>query len=329
MRKIAKQVTQVTLATLGGLLLAGQIFAGALSVRIEQPKSPTNQNDFTVNFVSLDLSPSPAAETATCFKKAPSDGGFSQMGGTIAISAGGNSGNCQTGSSVIVDNGTYQFYVTVTNGSETVTSDTVSVNFNNSGPGTPTNWSKEKTSDNTYKIHFRTADDAGKTVKVEIYRSDQTSFNTDSGTRVGSVSVGSNTDVDFTNTIPDTSKTYYYAVRAFDSAGNGSGVLGDHVTTTTTVVTTLTPVQGAIPVSGGGGAGGAVLGTGTAGESAGVTGATGTEGTVLGENVSPTTTPPTPAGGFWSFLGPLSGHPWIVGGGLVAILGLVIYIVFL
>lgn len=325
MHKTVTRAIQATLATLGTLIFAAQVYAGNLSVRIEQPKSPTNQANFSVNFVSLDLSASPAAETATCYKKAPSDGGFSQMGGTITISAGGNSGNCQTGG-FISDIGTYQFHVTVTNGSETVISNTVSVNYNNSGPGTPTNWSKEKIDNTTYKIHFRTADDSGKTVKVEIYRSDSATFNLNDSTRVGSVSVGSNTDVDFTNVVPDANKTYYFAVRAFDSAGNGSGVLGDVVTTTTTVVTSPTPGQGAIPVSGG-----AVLGTGTgvAGGS-GVSGATGAEGEILGQEVSPTATPtPSATGGFWSFLGPLSGHPWTVGIGVLVILGLIIYIVFL
>src|SRR6185369_9485240 len=97
-----------------------------------------------------------------------------------------------------------------------------------------TNYSKDKITACEYKIHFRSADDAGKTVKVEVYRSENKSFSADAGSRVGTVATGSNTDNDFTQSVPDCNKVYYYAVRAFDSGGNGSGVTGDSETVVTT-----------------------------------------------------------------------------------------------
>jgi hypothetical protein len=142
--------------------------------------------------------------------------------------------------------GTYQFYVTA-NGLE---SNHVSVDYKTSGPGTPSDYRKDRPSTCDYKIHFKTADDGGKTVKVEIYRADVTSFILDAGSVVASIPVGSNQERDVTNTVPDCNKDYYYVLRAFDDAGNGSGTIGDSVTITSysTIVTTTT--SGAIPVTG-------------------------------------------------------------------------------
>ncbi len=274
-------VKTLIISLITSLALAGQVFAaGNISIRLEQPKTPSNQNNFTITFTTLDTDTTQPI-TVKCFKKGPGDGGFSQFSSDITLApAGGNSGNCQTSSSVITTGGTYQFYATATAGSgENATSETVSVDYNTSGPGDPRDYNKTKSSC-TYTIHFRTAEDSGKTVKVEIYRSENTSFNTDSGTRVGTVSVGSNETRDFSDTPADCNKTYYYAIRSFDSAGNGSGVVGDSQTVTINPPTTVspTPGQGAIA----GGTGGNILGTGTGGAE-GATGASTPTGQALGE----------------------------------------------
>jgi len=112
---------------------------------------------------------------------------------------------------------------------------------------------------------------------VEIYRSENKSFGVDSGSRVDTITIGSNTDGQSITTPPSCSKDYYFGIRAFDSAGNGSNVIGDSIVkfTTTTTSTTTTAgtsptVQGAIEIPGAG----AVLGKET--ESS-------TEGSILGE----------------------------------------------
>jgi len=253
MRKI-RSLVGLVLSTLIGFALAGQVYAGSnLMIRLEQPKSPTNLTSFNLNFVTLDILNRPV--TVKCFKQSPSDAGFVQFGSDIALPTGGNSGKCEV-NSVFGDQGTYQFKVEANAGGEIV-SDSTSVQYDNSGPGDPKDYNKEKVSNCEYKIHFKSADDAGATVKIEIYRSENTSFNTDDGTRVGSVSLSSNEAKDFPDTIPNCDKTYYYAIRAFDAAGNGSGVVGDSVVTITTVTIagTPAPAQGAIAL-----AGGAVLG---------------------------------------------------------------------
>lgn len=207
------------------------VTAANVSVRLHQPKSPTNQTSFTINFVTLDLLARPV--TVRCYQKGPGDGAFTQFGSDITLTPnGGNSGNCETSGTIISAEGSYQFYVTATADADSADSNTVLVDYSTSGPGTPVNYGKEKIGNCTYKIMFRSADDGGKTVKIEIYRSTVTSFNLDNGTRVGSVSLSSNTDAEFLNDVPSCDATYYYVVRAFDSAGNGSGSVGDSVVVT-------------------------------------------------------------------------------------------------
>lgn len=229
------------LTILSAFLFVGTVYAANVDVRIEEPKSATNQNSFPIGFVALDIQN--RAMTVKCFKQGPAEASFTQFGSDINLAAGGNSGNCQVTSGVFSTNGTYQIKVEATAGGDSAT-DQVDVVYDTSGPGDPRDYSKEKVNSCDYKIHFKTADDSGQTVKVEVYRSENTSFSVDNGTRVGTVLAGSNEAHDFPNTAPDCNKTYYYAVRAFDAAGNGSGVVGDSVVkTTVTNPTTTTPVD--------------------------------------------------------------------------------------
>ncbi len=222
--------------------------AGSLAVRIEQPKSPTNQSSFNLVFVTLDIEGRPI--TVKCYEKGPADGAFTQFAGNIDVSAGGNTGNCPVDSSILNTNGTYQFYAVATAGSDTAVSATDTVDFNTSGPGTPSDFNKSKINSCEYKIAYKTADDGGKTVKVELYRSDSNTFSADSGTRVDSHSIGSNSTDSFTNSVPDCNKEYFYVLRAFDSFGNGSGLVGDASVTITTTTTANTSVEQVAPASG-------------------------------------------------------------------------------
>jgi len=317
MRKVATLLTGLfTLA----FLWVGIVHAVSVSVKISQPKSPSNQNSFDINVVTLDIED--RAITVKCFKKSPSDGGFSQFGSDIAIAAGGNSANCSVNSSVMPSEGTYQFYATAVAGADPVeTSSTISVEYKISGgPDTPTEYSKEKPSSCTYKVKFKTADDAGKTVKVEIYRSESTSFNTDSGTRVGSINIGSNAQGELSNDVPDCNKTYYYAIRAFDSVGNGSGVRGDSETHTTTILVSPTPggAQGAIAA----GAAGNVLGQETQPTPAGDTLGEATPEAKV-EEVTPSAQGPVQS----LFTG-ISEHPVRSAGILGIILAILYYVIF-
>lgn len=278
--KMTKMMILAFAVSFAALAFNSTVFAAAgdVSVKVEKPKSPTRINNFNLNFVALDIEG--RGITAKCFKKSPSEGSFTQFGSDIALSAGGNTANCAVTSSILGDNGTYQFYVTATAGEDTATSETISVVYDTNGPGDPRDYSKTRTNSCEYTIHFKTADDAGMTVKVEVYRSENTSFSADDGSRVLTVNAGSNETHDATNTVPDCSKNYYYAIRSFDAAGNGSGIVGDSEVTitnaTTTTTTTTQQTAGAIPVN----QGGSVLGDEA---TIGAMGATGTSGETLGE----------------------------------------------
>lgn len=273
-----KTAIKATLATLASLVMATNVYADVLpnlSVKMEQPKTPTNQNVLKLTVVALDRMG--ADITVKCMKKAPSDGGFVQFGSDIAITpAGGNSVICETSSSFMNVDGTYMFEAIATS-TETVTSNIVSVEYDTSGPDTPSYIGKDRVNVCDYKVKFHTADDGGKTVKVEVYRSENTSFDANDGSRVDTITIGSNLDGASTTTPPTCDKEYYFAIRAFDIAGNGSGVVGDSVVHTVTTTTITGPSSGALQGAVAAGTAGNVLGQAT-----GPTGGA-TAGSVIGE----------------------------------------------
>lgn len=238
------------------LLFVGRpVFAegGNVHIRLEEPKTPTKSNEFDIAFVVLDTLDRPI--TVTCYKKGPDDTTFVQMGAAKSILTGGNTGVCSVTSSAFNRAGTFTVKAVADAGADTA-SDAVTIDYMTGGPGDPVNYGKEKLSSCEYKIKFRSADDSGKTVKIEVYRSDSTSFTADAGTRIASVTMGSNTDGSITSVVSACDKPYYFAVRAFDSAGNGSGLVGDSeikVTTTGGTTTTTTGTTqgnaGAVPVA--------------------------------------------------------------------------------
>lgn len=248
-----KLLTKIFLGVLSVFLFAGvSLAADFTSVRLQQPESPTNQSTFNIVFVSLDTNSSQTI-SVQCYKKGPSDGGFVAFGSAINLTAGGNTDKCEVTGSVLNTSGTYSFEAIAT-GSTSSTSNIVSVDFNNStGPGAPENYTKTKLDNCSYKINFRTANDSGKTVKVVLYRSTDSSFTADSSHQVNAINIGSNTDGVITDNVsPNCDTNYYYVIRAFDAYGNGSDLRGDSNTLTTIInpATTTAPStqQGAIPV---------------------------------------------------------------------------------
>lgn len=253
--------------------------ANNLSVRVESPDSPTRDNDWYLSFTAIDrLARTPSV---TCYVKKPG-GSFTQFDAVqLSSKTEGDSGRCHVDSSILSANGEYEFYVMAVSGGDSEDSSVVKVNYDTEGPGTPGSFSKSQPWSCRYVIKFKTADDNGATSYVEIYSSDSTTFNTDAGTRVGSVGVGSNTEGEFIHDRADgCDRTWYYVIRAFDSAGNQSGHTGDNVTVTTTPATTTT--TGAI-ASTARGTGGSILGDETDGESADGLTQDGVDGEVKGD----------------------------------------------
>lgn len=239
-----KYITQSITALILMLLMATKVEAAGLSVRVEAPKSPTNQKNFKLGFVALDINNH--AISVVCEKKGPSDGSFTQFDSTKNLPAGGTSGDCQVTDTQISPIGTYEFRAVATSASGVQVSNIVSVDYDDSRPGKPENYSKEQIAECTYKITFKTANDS-KTTKVEVYRSENTNFDLNNSTKIGEVALGPNQNGEFTNTAPDCSKTYYYALRAFDSAANTSEPVGDVTagtinTSTTSQATPFGPI---------------------------------------------------------------------------------------
>jgi hypothetical protein len=212
--------------------------AADFSIRLSQPKSPTNQDNFKLTFVALDTVSSRNI-TVKCFKKGPSDGGFSQFDVDKVILAGGNTDYCNVNNSVLNANGSYSFYVTATADSTTLTSTTATVDFNTSGPSDPSDYSKEKINSCDYKIKFKTAND-GKTVKVQLFRSDSLNIGVNSSSVIATQVIGPNQAGEIVNSVPDCNKQYYFVIRSVDGSDNVSGIVGDRFTTTTTTSTTTT-----------------------------------------------------------------------------------------
>lgn len=214
-----------------------------LSVRLSQPKSPTQDKDMNPGFVALDATN--RSVTVTCYVQKPGEGSFIQFDSTKNLIPGGDNGICFSGS-VIQDKGTYIFKVIATAGADVVESNVVSVDYDSDDPGTPTNYNHDHSSACEHKISFKTAAD-GHTTKVEIYRSTDQQFDTNGSTRITTVSVGSDISKEYIDTVPDCGTTYYYAIRAFDDFGNASGIVGD-TTSQESTQTTASPVP-AIPIN--------------------------------------------------------------------------------
>jgi hypothetical protein len=232
--KFMKRLVAIALVTLSlGSGIASPVRAETpvdnLSVRLEQPASPTRSNDWKLSFSVLDRES--RTPVVTCYIKKPGSSSYVSFGGThTSVKAMGDNGSCQVTGSVISDQGIYEFYVTAVAGSYSEDSTHVSVSYDTSGPGEPNYYSKEHPSSCKYIIKFHTADDGGATSKVEIYSSDSKTFDTNNGTRVGTVNIGSNQDGTFTHDRADNcDREWYYVIRAFDSAGNQSNHRGDEM----------------------------------------------------------------------------------------------------
>ncbi len=286
--------------SVGIIIFAGMlsVFLGAesaraatLSVQIETPEAVMATPNFKIGFVTLDVLG--RALTVECYKDADV---VPYASYALASAFGGNSGNCQVDSSVLSADGSYEFFVRAVasdEGSETVESAHVMVTLASSVPGAPHSYNRNDTSCQNI-ITFTTADDGGKTVKVELFRSFSTTFTADASTKVAEQAIGSNVAGSFTQPAPECSNDAFYALRAVDAFGHGSSFVGDkdvHVDTRTVQTTRTTTAtlpggtattSGAIPVTSDG-AGAAVQGATTSDEAVAGAESEEAEGAVLGE----------------------------------------------
>jgi cysteine-rich repeat protein len=237
---IRKSKSFMVLILVFGLLLPLPAFAAQsenMYVRLEAPSTPTNLSQFKLDYVALDMLGRELS--LQCIKINP-DNSETQIGQTQVLKAGGNSGICDLSASPLIESGKdYSFYIKASAGGEDFNSDVVGVRYDTNTPGTPSDFGKDHPDACKYVIKFRAAND-NRTVKIQIYRSDKTEFTADGGTKVGEVGIQPDKSGSYTDVVSECAKTYYYVVRAFDDAGNGSGLTGDSVTVTTSSTSTST-----------------------------------------------------------------------------------------
>jgi len=210
-----------------GLLMAKPVQA-LTSVRIAQPynnsaeldqDAMTNQEDFRIDFVILNTDN--LSLDAQC-QQQENGGAWLDIETVYTVKAGGNSGYCQAED--LRDDSQYDFRVVASDGE---ISTTVKVGLETDRPGKPKDYDKDQISSCKYEIEFRTADD-GRTVSVEVYRSDDNeSFTAKASSRIKTINIGPDEEYSFETTKPDCDKDYYYALRAFDEYGNASDLVGD------------------------------------------------------------------------------------------------------
>ena len=208
-------ISFVTLITPNTVLAADS----DIQVKIMKPETPTNKKSFNVGFVVLDLNNNPV--TVECFKDAEVV--------PFETHTPANAGNCAV---TIAASGTYTFYVKATSDSGTKKTAPVTVEVNLDKPSPVIDYSK---AGNVLK--FKTAND-GKTVKVEIHRSEKSSYTANASTKIHEMVVAPNTEYSWTDASAESGKTYYYALRSLDAFGNVSTIVSDPVVT---VVPPTTP----------------------------------------------------------------------------------------
>jgi hypothetical protein len=144
----------------------------------------------------------------------------------------------QVTSSQVNNQSDYKFKVVV----DSAESETSTI-YDASGPSPVSGYYKEKINDGFYKIHYRSPNDADFD-RVVIYRGDTSDFSADGSHEIARVAGSPDSDMTYDDHFsPDTSKTYYYALRAIDRAGNSSSLEGDSVSSNPSQVlgTSATP----------------------------------------------------------------------------------------
>jgi hypothetical protein len=213
-----------------------------LTIKLEQPgtiadksnpESPyqTNKSSFGISFVALDLNNSGSeVPTVACFKKGPLDIGFTNF-----LNTSGNTGNCRVDNGLITVDGSYSFFAVATFSGGSSTSNIVTVKVDRLSPMTPVDYIKTRVGCMN-QIGFKTSSDGGKTVGVDIFRSELTTFTTTESNRMKSdppggqysLAIGSNQSGSYIdNTLEDCSKNYYYVIQSVDVLGNRSSFIGD------------------------------------------------------------------------------------------------------
>jgi uncharacterized repeat protein (TIGR01451 family) len=199
---------------------------GETVVQLATLPASTNNTDIKLSYNALDLGG--ATVSVQAYYKRPNEGNFSALGGPVI----GNSGQISVQSIITSDDGTYEFKVEAT-GTSSDTSDTVSTKLDRISPDAPRDFKKERVAVGTYKISWKTPDDA--TInRVVIWKSESANFDANDSNKVAVVDSSANLEQSYFDNV-DPSKNYFYVLKSVDEAGNSSNFEGDKVQITETI----------------------------------------------------------------------------------------------
>ncbi|MFW6110168.1 MAG: hypothetical protein ACOC6Q_01960 [Patescibacteria group bacterium] len=226
----SKKVLGVIIFGLVFLMTPSVAHAQSVVVRLQEPESPTSRDSRKLNFVALDTQDREI--TVRCFQSKPGVLGFSEFD-SRNLDAGGDSGYCQVSSDVLSTAGTYNFYVEATADGDTASSEEVQLEYDPNDPDDPEYIEKESEGCQDL-IEIKVGDD-GDTSRIRVYRSEDTEFEANFDTEIRNIAVEPGEKVEFSASRPDCDDTYYYAVIAYDEAGNRSGAVAEEIEKEVTV----------------------------------------------------------------------------------------------
>lgn len=228
MRKI-KQTTILLISYLVGLAILAEPVSAVVVVDIVDLPEYITTNNFKLSCTALGGSPAQFS-----FKK--EGGSYTDFGPVIDLTIT----PCQVlvTSTQIDEQTKYYFKVTVDG-----VSDETSTFYDISGPSPVSNYYKDQAGTGFYKLHWKNPGDSDFS-KVIIYRGETADFSADGSHSIAEVAGGANSDMTYDEHPPDPNKTFFYALRALDKAGNSSSLVGDAGTTVLGTSTQATAVPG-------------------------------------------------------------------------------------
>lgn len=252
-RKRLRKIIGLSLIV-GALVLAPAAKAANLSIWIADLPEYTKEEHLKISYSAVQKESQPIE--VRCYLE--KDGGFGwrqfdDLKTTV-------SGSCDTDNADFENDGEYRFKAVASSGGETVESNVSSVKLDRDGIDAPRDYGKSRESSTSYKIHWRAPDDEEFSF-VRVYASKDRDFTADGGTSRGDYHSSKDQIMDQVVAGFDENVEYFFALQAFDKAGNGSSLVGDGPSVTTVTVEG-TPVAGETVLAGGTSAGssGQVLG---------------------------------------------------------------------
>ena len=222
-----KKIISAFLSFLMVFSLAKEVKALTDTVSISDLEEYTRSDNFYVSYSALSNDPVQAQ-----FYWMKEGGSYSTLGSPID----GYSGKIQVTGAQVNEQTKYYFKVEINGGTA---SDETSIIYDSSGPSPVQNYWKERITPQAYKLHWKNPGDSDFS-RVLIYRSDSTDFYASDSTKIAEVGGAADAEMTYDNFGLEADKTYYYALRAVDKAGNPSSIVADPEVGVTTVVTTET-----------------------------------------------------------------------------------------